>query len=222
MVDDTFGFAVKREMACILDEELEDNDFYEKWTGGVMPAWRVRVLVTKHLGEAWKRVQTRVDALEIFKKKGWAFVVGNANDNCVRMPELKDHSWAMSDVDEDFVEPVEDDEGAPEELATVEEEKEDGEEEGDESSEEEGEEVDPGPWEDTLAWRAMIEPPPIKAKLTIAHKFLTENGWDVGRIVKKERTGWAVKYPSERQQYIHELNMADYGPTGVWVVVEKG
>ena len=40
----------------------------------------------------------------------------------------------------------------------------------------------------------------IKAKLTIAHKFLTENGWDVGRIVKKERTGWAVKYPSERQQ----------------------
>ena len=61
-----------------------------------------------------------------------------------------------------------------------------------------------------------------KAKLHVAHKFLTRAGWDVGRIVGKARGAWAVKYPTDRQQYIHDLNMTDYGVSGVWVVVAKG
>ena len=106
----------------------------------------------------------------------------------------------------------------------MEEEKSEGEEEGDvESSEEEEEEVDPGPWVDTDAWKALPGPAPVpKAKLTIAHKFMTTSGWDVGRVVKKCGALWAVKYPTDPQQYLHQLNHLDYGHEGVWVAVKKG
>ena len=100
VVDDCIGYSVKREMGEILDEKLEDEAFYEEWTGGAMPASRVRILTTQSLGEAWERVQRRVDTLEIFKKKGWAFVVSDENDKCVRMPELDDYSWSMAALEE--------------------------------------------------------------------------------------------------------------------------
>ena len=215
-------------MGEILDEKLEDEAFYEEWTGGAMPASRVRILTTQFLGEAWERVQHRVDILEIFKKKGWAFVVSDDNDKCVRMPELADYSWSMADFEEEVdapqVDAPEEDADAPEELATVAEERESDDEgdKGEESSDEEEEEVDPGPWEDKEPWCAVTEPTAPKAKLYIAHKFLTRTGWDVGRIVGKARGAWAVKYPTDRQQYIHDLNMADYGVSSVWVVVAKG
>ena len=109
------------------------------------------------------------------------------------------------------------DEDAPEELAVEESEEEDA------SSEEEDEEeeVDPGPWRDTEAWKAVLEPTTPKTKLTIAHKFLTATGWEVGTIKSKCRGAWAVKYPSEQQQYVHDLNMAEYGPDRVWLVVSR-
>ena len=75
---------------------------------------------------------------------------------------------------------------------------------GDGSSDDEDEEVDPGPWEDKHPWVAVTQPTTPKAKLHIAHKFLTRTGWDVGRIVGKARGAWAVKYPTDRQQYIHD------------------
>lgn len=224
VIDDGIGYDTKREMAEILDERLSDDAFYEMWTAGVLPVWRVRVLLTEFLGEAWDRVTARLDAEAMFKKKGWGMVVGDENDKVVRMPELPDYSWSMADFGEDEEESVlgsgeeSNDEDAPEELA-VEEESE--EEDGDESSDEEEEEVDPGPWQDTEAWKAVIEPTTPKAKLTIAHKFLTETGWEVGTIKSKCRSAWAVKYPSELQQYVHDLNMAEYGPDGVWLVVRK-
>ena len=56
----------------------------------------------------------------------------------------------------------------------------------------------------------------------IAHKFMTTSGWDVGRVVKKCGALWAVKYPTDPQQYLHELNQQDYGHEGVWVAVKKG
>ena len=70
---------------------------------------------------------------------------------------------------------------------------------------------------------ALPGPAPLpKAKLTIAHKFMTTSGWDVGRVVKKCGALWAVKYPTDPQQYLHELNQQDYGHEGVWVAVKKG
>jgi hypothetical protein len=95
VVDDSIGYSVKREMGELLDERLEDNDFYNEWTGGAMSASRVRILTTEFLGEAWERVQARVDILGIFMKKGWAFVVSDENDSCVRMPQLEGYSWSM-------------------------------------------------------------------------------------------------------------------------------
>ena len=53
------------------------------------------------------------------------------------------------------------------------------------------------------------------------HKFLTATGWEVGTIKSKCRGAWAVKYPSEQQQYVHDLNMAEYGPDRVWLVVSR-
>ena len=168
----------------------------------------------------------RLDVEAMFKKKGWGMLVGEENDKCVRMPELADYSWSMDDFGDadDAEDGPSDDEDGPEELATVEEERGgEGEEsdEGDESSEEEQDDVDPGPWEDNDTWKAVLEPTKPKAKLVIAHKFLTDTGWEVGRIVHKSRGSWAVKYPSETQQYVHELNMSDYGPSAVWVVVTQ-
>ena len=179
------------------------------------------------MGEAWERVQTRIDVLEIFKKKGWAFVVSDDNDKCVRMPQLEGYSWSMADWDGEVVEEEEeddDDDYAPEELATAEEEHDSGDEseEGNESSDGEEEEVDPGPWQDKDPWFARTEPTPPKPKLQIAHKFMTALGWEVGKIVNRSRGVWAVKYPTDRRQYsqyLHDLNMDDYG--SVWVVVDK-
>ena len=74
---------------------------------------------------------------------------------------------------------------------------------------------------DKGAWRAILEPTTPKTKLTIAHKFFTTTGWEVGTIKSKCRGAWAVKYASEQQQYVHDLNMSDYGPEGVWLVVRK-
>ena len=55
----------------------------------------------------------------------------------------------------------------------------------------------------------------------IAHKFMTRLGWEVGRIVKKSGGSWDVKYPTESNLYVHELNLSDYGPKGAWVVVNR-
>ena len=71
-------------------------------------------------------------------------------------------------------------------------------EEGNESSDGEEEEVDPGPWQDKDPWVARSEPTPPKAKLHIAHKFMTDLGWEVGKIVGRSRGVWAVKYPTDR------------------------
>ena len=38
-------------------------------------------------------------------------------------------------------------------------------------------------------------------------------------LVGRSRGVWAVKYPTDRRQYLHDLNIDDYG--SVWVVVEK-
>ena len=120
-----------------------------------------------------------------------------------------------------------DHEDAPEELATVEEDEDSGDEsddsadEGNEPSDAEDENIDPGPWEDKDPWVAVTEPTQPKAKLQIAHKFMTTVGWEVGRIVGRSRGVWAVKYPSDSRQYLHDLNMDDYGPARVWVVVQK-
>ena len=210
-------------MGGLLDEKLEDTAFYNEWTGGAMSASRVRILTTEFLGEAWERVQARLDILEIFKKKGWGFVVSDENDKCVRMPQLEGYTWSMADLNKDDVveAPDDDDDDAPEELATAEEEHDSGDEcdEGNDSSDGEEEEVDPGPWQDKDPWVATSEPTPPKAKLHIAHKFMTDVGWEVGKIVGKSRGVWAVKYPTDRQQYLHDLNIEDYG--SVWVVVEK-
>ena len=135
-------------------------------------------------------MQRRVDILEIFKKKGWAFVVSDENDKCLRMPKLADYSWSMADFEEEVdapqVDAPEEDADAPEELATVAEERESDDEgdKGEESSDEEEEEVDPGPWEDKEPWCAVTEPTAPKAKLYIANKYLTRTGWDVGRILE--------------------------------------
>ena len=182
-------------------------------------------MLTEFLGEAWDRVMARLDARAMFIKKGWGLVVGDTNDNLVRMPELPNYSWSMDDFTDEGL-PVsagDDEEDAPEELATAEEEKDsDGDEASDDSSEEEDEEeVDPGPWQDTDTWQAVPTPTQPKAKLNIAHKFFTSTGWEIGRIVNKCRGSWAVKYPSETSQYVHDLNITDYGPDGVWVVVKK-
>lgn len=48
---------------------------------------------------------------------------------------------------------------------------------------------------------------------------MTDVGWEVGKIVGRSRGVWAVKYPTDRRQYLHDLNIEDYG--SVWVVVEK-
>ena len=158
LLDDCIGYSVKREMGELLDEKLEDTAFYNEWTGGAMSASRVRILTTEFLGEAWERVQARVDIGEIFKKKGWGFVVSDENDKCVRMPQLEGYSWYMADLDDVVEAPDDDDDDAPEELATAEEEHDSGDErdEGNESSDGEEEEVDPGPWQDTHVSSKMM------------------------------------------------------------------
>ena len=70
VIDDGIGYDTKREMGEILDEEPSMDEFYEEWAAGVMPVWRVRVLMTKSVGEAWDRVTARLDAEAVLKKKG--------------------------------------------------------------------------------------------------------------------------------------------------------
>ena len=80
-VDDGIGHMLKSEIGEYLDEKLESDEFYDEWTSGVMSASRVRVLTTEMVGEAWERVQKRLDASRIFRNKGWAMTVGDDNDN---------------------------------------------------------------------------------------------------------------------------------------------
>ena len=91
-----------------------------------------------------------------------------------------------------------------------------------ESSSEDGEEdTDPGPWQNTDEWAHVPNGREVKTKGMIAHKFLTEVGWEVGVVKKKSAGRWDVKYPSETVLYPHDLNLCDYGVDKYWVLVTK-
>lgn len=227
VVDDGVGHMLKAEMSEILDERLQSDHFHDEWTSGVMSASRVRVLTTEMAGEAWERVQQRLDAARIFRNKGWAMTTSDENDE-LKIHGLPEYNWhanelADQSVDESADESAdESDEDAVEEL--VAEDESDGEmpdetadsDVADESSDED--EVDPGPWRDTDEHSAITEYRKPKAKLVIAHKFFTEVGWEVGTIMRKSGKYWLVKYESETELYKHELRKADYGPT--WLALK--
>jgi len=230
VIDDGIGIMVKNEMTEQLDKKLADDDeFYAEWTSGAMPAWKVRVLITFLAGEAWDEVQKCLDALQIFKNKGWAFGVDEANDTC-KIKGLPNYEWSIDDDTSSASEGDEDEniEAGAEEMVEAaddsEQENNDNEtipnsDSSDSSSEEE--EVDPGPWEDTEEWKHLNAARAAKKGDMIAHKFLTKAGWEVGRVKKKAKGRWDVKYPSETDLYPHDLKLSDYGANKYWVLVDK-
>lgn len=228
VVDDGIGAMIKKEMAEIVDEHLDDEVFAQEWCGGAMSASRVRVLTTQFAGEAWERCQSRLDCLQIFRNKGWAMVCGDGNDE-LKITGLPDYDWKSGadldgDVDEDECESEE--EESEEEVEEMVGDGDDSEDEGDSekgdedtASSSEEEEVDPGEWVDTDEHTGICEYTKPKPKLVIAHKFLTTVGWEVGTLVRKSSKYWLVKYPSETGLYKHELKESDYGP--VWLAIKQ-
>jgi len=73
-VDHHLAQQFKRRMADLLDERLlEDEAFANKWLGiedGTMPAWEVRVQLTRLAGEAWEHVCTHRDFVKLFQETG--------------------------------------------------------------------------------------------------------------------------------------------------------
>lgn len=229
VIDDGIGIMIKNEMTEQLDKKLaDDEEFYQEWTSGALPAWKVRVLVTFLAGEAWDEVQKRLDALQIFKNKGWAFTVSETNDSC-KIKGLPSYEWSVdddtsssSDEDEDSnidVDAEEMVEAGDDSEVEKEEESNTNSDDSDSSSEEE--EIDPGPWEDTTEWQHLKTARAVKRSDMIAHKFMTRTGWEVGRVRKKANGRWDVKYPSETDLYPHDLKLSDYGANKYWVLVRK-
>jgi len=227
VIDDGIGIMVKNEMTEQLDKKLaDDDDFYQEWISGAMPAWKVRVLVTFLAGEAWEHVTKRLDALQIFKNKGWALKTNDTNDTC-KIAGLPDYQWSLADdtsssegeededIEDDAEEMVEAGDDSEEENGNEEANSDD----SDSSSEEE--EVDPGPWQDTAEWQHLPKARAVKKLDMIAHKFLTKTGWEVGRVKKKTSGRWDVKYLSETDLYPHDLKLSDYGANKYWVLVDK-
>ena len=233
VVDDGIGHMCKNEMSEVLDEKLGDDKFYEMWSSGTMSASNARILVTQLAGEAWERVQRRLDCEHIFINKGWGMKVGNENDK-LKINGLPDYTWcekdgeSSGDEEEDNEEGVEE-EGEPEELVEA---ADDSEDDGDDDtriagvssdeseSESEEDEIDPGAWTDTDMWVGVSTYIKPKPKLNIAHKFMTKTGWEIGVIKKKSGRFWTVKYPSELDPYQHELNKEEYGAQEAWLVVQ--
>ena len=224
VVDDGIGHMLKKEMAEYLDEKLEEEAFYEEFIEGVMSTSRVRVLTTELAATAWDRICARLDVEQIFKNKGWAMTTGNANDD-LKIARLPNYTWKSEEVDteseceeedevsdnaieeegEELLEPGDDSEGDESDSS------------GESSAEEE---VDPGSWEDTDEWQAQPYERDPKAKDTIAHKFLTETGWEVGTIKKKSGGFYQVKYP-DGLIWKHKLAKCDCGPDKAWLFVKQ-
>ena len=73
-VDHHLAQQFKKKMGDLLDERLlEDEPFANKWLGvedGTMPAWEVRVQLTRLAGEAWDYVCVHRDFVKLFQETG--------------------------------------------------------------------------------------------------------------------------------------------------------
>ena len=225
VVDDGIGHMVKNEMSEIIDEKLDDPQFCNEWCSGAMSASRVRVLTTEIAGEAWERCQKRLDCHKIFCNKGWAMTVDDRNDE-LKIAGLPDYDWksgADLAAEQEGSESSSEHEDDGEEMVVAGDDSED-EDEGDAAvsddaagSSDEESDTDPGEWCDTEQHTAIPEYTKPKTKLVIAHKFLTEIGWEVGTIMRKSGKYWLVNYPSETELYRHELRQSDYG--SAWLAI---
>ena len=189
-----------------------------------MSASRARIVNTQLIGEAWERVTGRLDAEKMFNDLGWGFTTTDEFDKC-KIENMPDYVWSLDDApaDDDEAEEAEGSEADPEELGGG---GDDGGDDGEEEDEEDSstdDEVDPGEWEDTGEWESVPEHRAVKAGDQIAHKFYTEVGWEVGKVVRRDgrRSNWLVKYATDVNLYMHELRAADYGPGAVWVHVQR-
>jgi len=73
-VDHHLAQQLKKQMADLLDQRLlEDEAFANEWLGveeGTMPAWKVRVVLSKLAGEAWEHVCARRNFVKLFQETG--------------------------------------------------------------------------------------------------------------------------------------------------------
>ena len=73
-VDHHLAQQLKKQMADLLDQRLlEDEAFANEWLGveeGTMPAWKVRVVLSKLAGEAWEHGCARRNFFKLFQETG--------------------------------------------------------------------------------------------------------------------------------------------------------